>query len=486
MILRNARIRALVGSLALYMFAASGVGSAAGIEGTWTPKTSMSTARWGLGTGVVNGIVYAIGGYDNSTLLRTNEAYDPSSNTWTTKSPMPTARYLFGVSVVNGILYAMAGGCTGAYCVPGVIEAYDPSSNGWTTKSGALTPRAGPAAGAINGVIYAAGGYNGLTLDTVEAYNPVTDTVTPKAPLLTARYYASGSVVNGIFYVIGGSTSSNVVGTVEAYNPVTDTWTAKAPMPTARAGLATGVVNGIIYAIGGYDLSGNVVGTVEAYDPATNTWTTKPPMLTPRDFLGVGVVNRTLYAVGGADEAGAPLVANEAFTLPTALISYAANLQAGDSKVNLTNTGAVNGYEPAGNICANVYVFAEDQQLIACCACQLTPNHLQTLSAQNDLISNTLTPGVPIGITTMLVASTGTCDAANPGPPADGLLAWGTTLHALPGGGFGVTETRFLDVLPSDTELAKMTQLCGFIEANGSGYGICNSCKTGAAGARKQ
>ena len=86
-------------------------------------------------------------------------------------------------------------------------------------------------------------------------------------------------------------------------------------------------------------------------------------------------------------------------------VGYAANLGAGDSVVNLTSAGTVDGFDPAGDICANVYVFAEDQQLIACCTCPLTPNHLKTLSAQKDLISNTLTPGVPIGITTMLVAS---------------------------------------------------------------------------------
>src|SRR5581483_3510124 len=74
-------------------------------------------------------------------------------------------------------------------------------------------------------------------------------------------------------------------------------------------------------------------------------------------------------------------------------LGYAANLSLGDSYVNLTN--ASGGFEPAGNICANIYVFAEDQQLIACCACPLTPNHLKTLSVRNDLIFNPLTPGVP-------------------------------------------------------------------------------------------
>ena len=182
-------------------------------------------------------------------------------------------------------------------------------------------------------------------------------------------------------------------------------------------------------------------------------------------------------------------VSGTANPIDAAQVSYAANLGAGSSIIDLTNAGSLNGTEPASNLCADVYVFAEDQQLIACCACELTPNHLQTLSVQSDLISNTLTPGVPIGITTMLVAtSAGSsgCDASHPGTLSPGLRAWSTTLHAAPSGGFAVTENHFQFSSLSSSEFARISQLCGFIHANGSGYGICGSCRPGAAGAAKQ
>jgi hypothetical protein len=167
-------------------------------------------------------------------------------------------------------------------------------------------------------------------------------------------------------------------------------------------------------------------------------------------------------------------------------VRYAANLAAGDSVVNLTNAGTVSGFDPAGDICANVYVFAEDQQLIACCTCPLTPNHLKTLSVQKDLISNTLTPGVPIGVTIALLASQGKCNASAPGNLVSGLRAWGTTIHAAPGGGFFGAETEFSQVGLSADELTKLTSYCGFIQADGTSFGICGSCRQGAAGAAKQ
>ena len=184
-------------------------------------------------------------------------------------------------------------------------------------------------------------------------------------------------------------------------------------------------------------------------------------------------------------------------------VRYAANLGAGQSVINLTNAGTNGGNDATDFICANVYVFAQDQQLISCCACPLSPNDLQTLSVQSDLINNTLTPGVPTGVTIALLATDdrgpGTCDAPNLRGSADpvnhgqwdvdtvsGLRAWGTTLHAAPSGGYAVTETEFSQVKLSDSELYKMVSFCGFIEADGSGYGICNSCKPGAQGAAKQ
>jgi hypothetical protein len=163
----------------------------------------------------------------------------------------------------------------------------------------------------------------------------------------------------------------------------------------------------------------------------------------------------------------------------------------GDSVINLTNAGTVGGFEPAGNICANVFVFAEDQQLVACCSCPLTPNHLKTLSVRNDLISNTLTPGVPVGVSVVLLASagaTGTCNASTVTSTGlvSGLRAFGTTIHAKPDGTYGVTENVFSPAGLSASELQKLTSYCGFIQANGSGYGICKSCREGAAGAARQ
>jgi uncharacterized repeat protein (TIGR01451 family) len=177
-------------------------------------------------------------------------------------------------------------------------------------------------------------------------------------------------------------------------------------------------------------------------------------------------------------------------------VHYSSNLAIGDSVINITNTGEISTAAfptQNGNICVNVYTFSPDEQLISCCACPVTPDGLVSFSARNDLISNTLTPGVPTSIVIKLLASAGaSCNASTVGTGANvlatGIDAWGTTIHALPvtpgspATTYGETETKFTNATLSKAELTRITTLCGFIQGNGSGFGICKSCRLGGLG----
>ncbi len=190
---------------------------------------------------------------------------------------------------------------------------------------------------------------------------------------------------------------------------------------------------------------------------------------------------------------------------PTVQVLYAANLEKGDSIVNITNTGANGaalfgpGLGPVGNICVNLYAFSPDEQLVTCCSCVVTPNGLVSLSVTNDLMNNTLT-GIRANSATVKLITTSTgaiqgvptftgtsCNntAAFVGsaalPLALGSQAWGTTLHATPvlGGPYALTERPFLLGTLSPGDLASITNRCANIIGNGSGYGICRGCRTG-------
>jgi N-acetylneuraminic acid mutarotase len=275
----------------------------------WTQKADMPTARLGLTTAVVNGKIYAIGGYAraNSPAMKTVEEYDPATDTWTTKADMPTARMWLSASVVDGKIYVIGGWVN--FWEPGIstVEEYDPSTDTWTQKADMPTARFGLATSVVDGMIYAIGG--GTTpskqLRTVEAYDPLTDTWTTKAYMPSpARMFHSTSVVDGKIYVIGGGGSSpNVVfSSVEEYDPATDTWTTITNMPEPRFALSSITVNGKIYVIGGR-YGDQRFSTVEEYDPVTDIWASKASMPRPNGAVSASELNGKIYVIGGTEGA---------------------------------------------------------------------------------------------------------------------------------------------------------------------------------------
>jgi hypothetical protein len=143
---------------------------------TWTTTASTLQARYVAAAAGVNGILYVMGGLTNiggvNVYLASVEAYNPVTNTWTPKAPMPTARANLATVVVNGIIYAV-GGWNGTALA--TVEAYNPTTDTWTSAPSMPTARRAVAAGEVNGVLYAVGGVIGsnTTLATVEAFTPV-------------------------------------------------------------------------------------------------------------------------------------------------------------------------------------------------------------------------------------------------------------------------------------------------------------------------
>lgn len=272
----------------------------------WQARAGMPTARSSLLVREVNGILYAIGGLNDSTRLRTNEAYDPGTDSWATKADMPTARNALCGGTIDGILY-VTGGWNGSTSLS-VTEAYDPITNSWTTKAALPTARWGSGSFVVNGLLHVAGGQS----TTVhEAYDPVTDTWATKASKPSELRYPATGVWNGLAYLVGGAYSSTCSTVNEAYDPAFDTWTSKADMPTAREKAGGGFLNGTLYVAGGYNGS-SYLDVVEAYDSRTDSWITQTSMLAARGSVGSDVLQSdALYVIGGRDASAPALNTNE-------------------------------------------------------------------------------------------------------------------------------------------------------------------------------
>ena len=123
---------------------------------TWIPKAKMRRDFHGHGAAFVNsGKIYTIGGqkwkgkggFQNLaegptdwTMYTTVAEYDPEKNRWEIKEDMPTPRSTLGVSVVDGKIYAI-GGWEGTCCgARNKVEVYTP--DGWPfPKTFAVSPQ---------------------------------------------------------------------------------------------------------------------------------------------------------------------------------------------------------------------------------------------------------------------------------------------------------------------------------------------------------
>src|ERR1700691_4680214 len=173
-------------------------------------------------------------------------------------------------------------------------------------------------------------------------------------------------------------------------------------------------------------------------------------------------------------------------------VRYAANLNIGESYLDIGNDGANGapllgpGFGAAsGNLCVNVYAFDGSEELVSCCSCLVTPDQTVNLGVNADLTSKTLTGVVPTSVTVKLVATlagaggsgTGTvCNNSAASIPSTtqvvpGMAAWGTTLHQTQTtGAYSTTETPFTAASLNAAELSSIVGRCAAIIGNASGF----------------
>ncbi|WP_052195554.1 NPCBM/NEW2 domain-containing protein [Deinococcus radiopugnans] len=107
----------------------------------WVQVAPLLQARNHLGSAVLDGVIYAIGGQtghdEKLKTLNTVEAYDPATDRWEARADMPQAlsHTTNSTFVLNGRI-VVAGGETAHDQPTDAVTAYDPRSNTWT----ALTP----------------------------------------------------------------------------------------------------------------------------------------------------------------------------------------------------------------------------------------------------------------------------------------------------------------------------------------------------------
>lgn len=134
---------------------------------TWQRRDSLANGRHHMGSAVLGGRIYAVGGQKrhdtNLVTQNTLEVYDPGTNQWTTRAPLPTARgHISSATFVLDGRLVVAGGEVAHGSQVATVSAYDPVSNSWTGLSPLPSAKAsGVAVPSGEGFLFVTGGWRG-------------------------------------------------------------------------------------------------------------------------------------------------------------------------------------------------------------------------------------------------------------------------------------------------------------------------------------
>ena len=256
-------------------------------------SSNLPTRRCRAGLAVLNGIIYAIGGFDGAFRVKSVDCYDPQNNIWTSCPPMEARRSTLGVGVLNNLIYAV-GGFDGSIGLQSA-EVYNPMTRSWQYIAPMSTRRSSVGVATLNGLLYAVGGYDGASrqcLSSVEYFNPMTSSWAMICDMSQRRSGAGVGVLDGRLYAIGGHDGPAVRKSVECYDSETNSWSQCADMINARRNAGVVSKDGLLYVIGGDDGQNNLK-SVEVFNPRVNSWSLlRLEMSVARSYAGVAIVDK--------------------------------------------------------------------------------------------------------------------------------------------------------------------------------------------------
>lgn len=300
--------------------AATALVLAAEARAGWEAKAPMGVPRQEIGVAVIDSGLWTVAGIGEQGTSAVVERWDATTDTWTTHAPLPRAVHHVGAAAVGGILYAI-GGLDETFEGVDAVFAYDPSTDAWAPRAPLPQPRGAMGVAVVDGRIYAAGGLRtGVSLADFAVYDPVADTWTALAPMPTARDHLAADAIGGLVYAVGGRDAGVLRGALERFDPATAQWTSLAPLPTPRGGLMAAAFAGRLFVFGGEGNGGHPSGVfpeTEVYDPARDRWIALEPMAIPRHGTVAAALGDAIHVPGGATRQGVGVSgAHDAFVPP--------------------------------------------------------------------------------------------------------------------------------------------------------------------------
>jgi hypothetical protein len=296
-----------------------------GSIGTWATGASIATARYGLGTSVYNGFIYATGGYNGTTYYnnaqyaRLNNGGGGAVGSWTSTTSFTTARSAHSTVAYKNNLYVIGGyNGTAQSDVQYATLGTDGTVGSWTSTTGLPAARRAMGSFAYNGYLYVLGGLVGASAASTVYYAPIDSSTgavgswTSTTAFSTARDTFQAVAYNGYAYIAGGEDAVGTLLSDVQYAPINSdgtlgSWTSTNSFTTARLAHAVLAYAGYLYILGGTDNT-NYLNDVQYAllnsNGTVGTWAQTTAFNTGRLRHSIAAYNGNIYVIGGSTAAG--------------------------------------------------------------------------------------------------------------------------------------------------------------------------------------
>ncbi|XP_017388499.1 kelch-like protein 35 [Cebus imitator] len=193
---------------------------------TWIKVASLHKGRWRHKMAVVQGQLFAVGGFDGLRRLRSVERYDPFSNTWAAAAPLPEAVSSAAVASCAGQLFVIGGA-----------------------------------------------GQDGVNTDKVQCFDPKEDQWSLRSPAPFSQRCLEAVSLDDTIYVLGGLMSK-----IFTYHPGADVWGEAAVLPSPVESCGVTVCDGKVHILGGRDDRGESTNKVFTFDPSSGQVEAQPSL----------------------------------------------------------------------------------------------------------------------------------------------------------------------------------------------------------------
>lgn len=207
----------------------------------WHEMAGMNVCRSELGLVMLDGCVYAVGGWEGRSRLDSVERYDPESNSWEMVPPLKMAVTSPAVVAFDGSLYVTGGAILEDGDGIELVQRLDNKTGSWVEMASMLIPRSGSAACVLGDFIYVVGGWHASTENTnkVERYDVAKNKWEFVACMKERRYRPAAAAIGNKLYVLGGEEGLDKHhDTIECYDPDTDSWTQAGFLTSCRSWLS--------------------------------------------------------------------------------------------------------------------------------------------------------------------------------------------------------------------------------------------------------